>query len=80
MSITINAGTNTKNVVLVPITGTLTGVITDSLSGAAIQGATVTLGGNTTTTNASGAYSFTGIPVGSYPFSVSAPGYVTQNF
>src|SRR5258708_7655432 len=48
-------------------TGTLQGTITPLVGGSPIQGATVTLGIRTTTTDASGFYSFSGLPAGTYP-------------
>jgi hypothetical protein len=46
--------------------GTLSGTVTATTGGAAIQGATVQFGTRTATTNASGGYSFF-VPAGSYP-------------
>src|ERR1035437_10359137 len=54
-------------------TGTLTGTVTNANGGAAIDGATVTAGPNTTTTNASGVYTFIDISAGKYNVTVSAP-------
>ena len=45
--------------------GTISGTVTDGSN--PINGATVALGSRSTTTNASGAYSFTNIPAGTYP-------------
>ncbi|HEX9982141.1 MAG TPA: IPT/TIG domain-containing protein [Thermoanaerobaculia bacterium] len=59
--------------------GTLQGTVTATVGGAAISGATVTLGARTTTTNGSGAYSFSNLPAGTYPeLSVTAPGYIGE--
>ena len=76
--------------------GTITGTITDASTNAPIAGATVTLINIpftnislTTTTNASGVYTFnnvpatppapaTGTPTSSYVLTFSAPGYTTQ--
>ena len=56
--------------------GTLAGTVTATVGGAPISGAKVTLGSRTTTTNGSGAYTFTGIPAGTYPGeAASAAGY-----
>jgi cytochrome c-type biogenesis protein len=59
----------------------LTGLVADAVTSVGIDGATVALvpGGLTTTTNATGAYAFTGILNGTYTLSVSAPGYETTN-
>jgi hypothetical protein len=56
--------------------GTIQGTVTSSVTGLPISGATVSLGSRTTTTNASGVYSFTAIPAGTYPTeTVAATGY-----
>jgi hypothetical protein len=47
-------------------TGTLSGTVT--AAGAGVAGALVKLGSRTTTSDASGAYSFTQLPVGTYPW------------
>ena len=53
--------------------GTLSGTVTDGTN--PIQGATVSLGNRTATTDASGAYSFT-VPAGTYPTETAAkPGF-----
>ena len=44
-----------------------------------IAGATVTLGGQTTTTSAVGAWQFTNVPVGSFTVSASKTGYMTRS-
>jgi len=62
-------------------TGNLDGTVTDGTSGNPIAGATVTTGGtaaDTTTTNASGFYSFTNIPTGAYSVTASGPGYASD--
>jgi hypothetical protein len=55
--------------------GTLSGTVTDSVSHGPIAGASVALGSRTTTTDLSGAYSFT-VPAGTYPsVTASAAGF-----
>ncbi|HSX61614.1 MAG TPA: carboxypeptidase-like regulatory domain-containing protein, partial [Tahibacter sp.] len=55
--------------------GTVSGTVTAAVGGAPLSGATVSLGSRTTTTDASGVYSFTSIPAGTYPgLSASFPG------
>jgi hypothetical protein len=63
-----------------PSTGSITGVVSDASTGSPISGATVALDGptNTTTTNASGAYAFTGVSVASHTVVAAKTGY-TQN-
>ncbi|HEY6251346.1 MAG TPA: Ig-like domain repeat protein, partial [Candidatus Angelobacter sp.] len=58
--------------------GAVAGTVTAQGSGTPIQGATVSLGSRTTTTDVNGAYSFTGIPAGTYPaLTASSPGLVS---
>jgi len=47
--------------------GTVSGTVTATAGGTPIAGATVVLGSRTTTTDAAGHYSFTGLPAGTYP-------------
>jgi hypothetical protein len=80
VAITIVEGTNTLNVTMVlipPPVGQLTGKVTDSATGAAISGVTVTLAGTTTQTDSSGNYGFTGITPGSYTVTFAKAGYNT---
>ncbi len=57
-------------------TGTISGAVTDSATSAPISGATVTIvGGASTTTNASGAYTFSNVTPGTYSLTASAAGY-----
>ncbi|MBZ5504448.1 MAG: carboxypeptidase regulatory-like domain-containing protein [Acidobacteriia bacterium] len=67
-------------IILVSGSGSITGTVKSS-SGAAIAGASVGFGGGTATTNASGVYSLTGVPVGTVQLVASATGFssVTQN-
>lgn len=58
--------------------GTVTGTVTRAVGGAPLSGATVSLGSRVTTTNASGVYTFSAIPAGTYPgISASFPGCTT---
>ena len=58
--------------------GSIQGTVTSSLGGAPIQGATVTLGSRSTTSDASGFYSFANLAPGTYPSIVATyPGYTT---
>ncbi|WP_260727077.1 PQQ-dependent sugar dehydrogenase [Dactylosporangium roseum] len=56
-----------------PVTGTITGTVTNQGTGTPVSGATVTLspGGATKTTGANGTYTFTGVTVGNYTVSAS---------
>jgi len=75
----IKEGANQLNVrmELIVITGNLSGKVTDVATGVAIPGVTVTLGGNTTSTDTSGNYGFSGVPVGNYAITFSKTGYNT---
>jgi len=58
--------------------GSIQGTVTSSSGGGPIQGATVTLGSRTATTDASGFYSFANLAAGTYPSIVASyPGYTT---
>lgn len=59
--------------------GTISGTVIATSGGAPIAGATIQFGARSTTTNGSGAYSFTNIPAGTYPaIAATAPGYVAS--
>ncbi|HEV8369321.1 MAG TPA: Ig-like domain repeat protein [Pyrinomonadaceae bacterium] len=56
--------------------GTVSGTVTDSVTSNPISGAKVALGSRTTITNASGIYSFSNLPAGTYPgITASFAGY-----
>jgi hypothetical protein len=81
-SVTVVAGTTATapNITLASGSGTITGTVKSS-AGAAIAGASVGFGGGTATTNASGVYTLSGVPVGTVQLVASASGFtsVTQN-
>lgn len=58
-----------------PTGGDITVYVKDKETGSALTGATVSGGGYSKTTNASGVASFTGIPLKSYTFTASLSGY-----
>ncbi|MCX6277016.1 MAG: carboxypeptidase regulatory-like domain-containing protein [Bacteroidetes bacterium] len=62
-----------------PQTGTLQGVVTVCSNSNTLDGVTVTAGTNTTTTNTSGFYQFSNIPVGTYDVEFSLTGYDTKS-
>lgn len=64
----------TQSTVYYAMSGTIR---SGSNSGPVLSGATVSIAGKTTTTSSTGTYSFTGIPAGSYIFTVSKAGYDT---
>jgi Carboxypeptidase regulatory-like domain/Calcineurin-like phosphoesterase/Bacterial Ig domain/Concanavalin A-like lectin/glucanases superfamily len=77
--ITVNpAATTQADVQLQPQAGSLTGVVTDALSGLRIANATVTYASGSATTDQNGTYNLTGVAAGTYSVTASAPGYVSQ--
>lgn len=70
-------GTATANLALVPLPGTLSGVVTDASTGAPIANATVTTQPPTVgaSTNAQGAYTIPNVAAGNYTVMVSRTGY-----
>jgi hypothetical protein len=61
-----------------PPTGSISGQIIDAATGSPIQGATVDVGGDrTTTTDATGNYSFYTLSLGDYTVNASATGYTS---
>ncbi len=60
------------------VSGELQGTVTDSGTSSPISGVTVALGSRTTATDVNGAYSFAGLPSGTYPtLTASSPGYTS---
>jgi hypothetical protein len=82
---TLTAGNNTtQNIALDPITGAISGTVTDSQAGGAgVPGATVQINSVTplvsTTTAADGSYTLTGVPVGTRTVNASAANHVAVN-
>ncbi|NOY50316.1 MAG: T9SS type A sorting domain-containing protein [Chlorobi bacterium] len=73
-----NGGTTTQNFSLTYKTGTLTGTVSDNSSNV-VSGATVQItGGSSTTTNASGVYTITGIAPSTYTVVASKTGYASS--
>ena len=72
------AANQSVNVVLIPLSYTVSGTVrAGSSGGALLPGVTVALAGKTATTDGGGAYSVGGIPAGSYQMTVSLPGYAS---
>ena len=62
-----------------PTTGGVSGTVTDSVTAAAISGATVQIaGGASTSTNSLGQYAFSGLAPNTYSLSASKTGYTTS--
>ncbi len=76
-TITLSSGGNsTANFALTPITtGTVSGGVFRTSDGTAIAGATVSGGGVSTTTGASGAYTLNNVPIGTVSVTASATGF-----
>jgi len=73
-----NGGTTTQNFALAPTFGTLTGRITNSVTGAPVAGARIVVFSAvsfTTNSDANGNYTITRIPAGSYAMHVTASGF-----
>ncbi len=75
-------GTTTENVQLVPNSGSISGIVSDSVSGNPIFGATVSCTGlpacSGTTTASDGGYLLSPLTEGNYSVMVSATGYKSQ--
>ncbi len=77
-SVTVIAGeTSTADFALnpIPTTGTIAGKVTDSSTGLAIEGATVTDGTRSAITGVNGDYTITDVPEATYTVTASAAGY-----
>lgn len=77
--VTVSAGTTaTQDFALTSTTGSISGTVKDAGTQAAISGATVSVsGGPSTTTNASGVYTLSGLAAGTYTVNASKTGYVS---
>ena len=77
--ITVNLNQfTTQNISMNP--NTVTGMITSSLTGnPALQGANVTIGGISGTTNSSGIYTLSAVPAGNVAYSITLTNYTTSS-
>ena len=76
--VSLAAGTNVHDIVLIPIPiATVTGTVT-STTGAVIAGASVTIGTITSVTGADGGYELQNVPVGHVMIGTNAPGFAPQ--
>lgn len=57
--------------------GSISGTVTDSVTTAALAGATVSYSGGSATTNSSGAYTLTGVSAGTYTVTASVTGFTS---
>ena len=75
-------GTPTQNFALTPNSGAISGTVTDSVSKAALSGASISCTGTPicsgTSTDINGQYTLSGLVEGTYHLTVSKSGYVTQ--
>lgn len=60
-------------------TGSITGRITSAINGAALSGATVSYSRGSTTSDASGYYTFKSLPAGTYAITASKSGWITAS-
>ncbi len=80
MSITLVAGTNTRNISLTPTPAPLAslyGAVTDASTSLPIVGVKVTIAGVSTYTDSSGQYGFTNLTPGGYTVTFEKAGYNT---
>jgi acid phosphatase len=81
-SVTITSGGNsTQNFALTPSSnpaGTITGKVTNSSTGAALVGATVSYNGGSTTSDGSGNYTLSNVPAGNVAVTASMSGFASQ--
>jgi hypothetical protein len=67
--------TATVSLVVLPATATVTGQVTCSCDNSPVAGVTVTIGSLSAQTDGSGNYSISGLSPGTYPVTISGPGY-----
>jgi hypothetical protein len=72
------SGSPTQNFTLAPNPGSITGTVTDAHTGLTLTGVTVSFSGGSTSTNAAGQYTFTGVTEGTYTVSATFGGYAGQ--
>ena len=79
-TISLSAQSTTVTIKLTPIptTGTITVKVVDAATGAAISGASIT-GGKAGTTSSAGTVSFADVPFGTYSFTASKSGYLSNS-
>jgi hypothetical protein len=76
LQVTLTSGTvATVEIRLQPLPGSLTGTVTNAVSGAPVAGATVTLAQWSVQTDADGHYNLAGLTPGAYTMQVSSGGY-----
>ncbi|HEY6056589.1 MAG TPA: carboxypeptidase regulatory-like domain-containing protein, partial [Candidatus Limnocylindrales bacterium] len=73
--VVVTGGQTTTLDVAMAVPGSISGVVTDSSSGASLAGVTVGYPGGVTTTDATGAYQVNGLPAGPQALTYAATGY-----
>ena len=73
-----SAETTQVTIPLQPLPGVVSGIVRSLVTGAPIPGATVTLNGFASTTDAGGAFNIGGMPPGTYQATASMPGFISQ--
>ncbi|MEP6753182.1 MAG: carboxypeptidase regulatory-like domain-containing protein [Candidatus Dormiibacterota bacterium] len=81
LTVTVGAGqAASKNFALAPTgVGTVSGVVTDALTGSTVAGATVSYLGGSTTTDSGGIYTLASLPDGNTTVTASHAGYTDQS-
>lgn len=74
--VSLSTGTVTADFALVPYVGSISGTVTDWSTGLPLEGATVSTGTTSASTDAAGAYTLAGLAPGSHTLVASAAGYV----
>jgi len=69
----------TPHTIVVNPSGAFSGTVTHALTDSPIEGATVTVNGHSTTTDADGHYNIANVPPGDYTVSASKPSYQTES-
>jgi large repetitive protein len=72
-------GTTTANFVLITVTGTITGRITNASTGAGLAGATVSYNGGSTKSDTNGNYTLSAANPGTYTVTATLTGWVTES-
>ena len=72
-------GTTTANFVLITVTGTIAGRVTNASTGAGLQGVTVSYTGGSAITDAGGNYKLNSVSPGTYTLTASKSGWVSAS-
>jgi len=75
----ISGGTTTQNFSLSPLSGSVSGQVSDAVTGRPLAGARVSYAGGATMSDSSGRYSFRSLSEGTYTFTAGMAGYDSQS-